>query len=111
LKGRARDLRRDATPCERKLWYEFLSNHPEKFSRQKPLGTFIADFYCAGKQLVIEIDGDSHFTEAGERYDKTRTASLASRSLRVIRFTNSEVMHEFEAVCQRIDEALQGSGK
>ena len=111
LKARAQRLRRDPTAPERKLWYEFLSSHPEKFTRQKPLGTYIADFYCARKQLVIELDGDSHFTEGGERYDRTRTAMLAALSLRVLRFTNAEVMHQFEAVCQKIDEALQGSGK
>ena len=109
LKSRARSLRRDPTAPERKLWYEFLSGHSEKFTRQKPLGTYVADFYCARKQLVVEIDGDSHFTEIGQGYDETRTASLANLSLRVLRFTNAEVMHEFEAVCQRIEEALNAA--
>jgi very-short-patch-repair endonuclease len=109
LKPRARQLRRDPTPPERKLWYEFLSAHRDKFTRQKPLGPYIADFYCAEKQLVIEIDGDTHFTEAGERRDATRTSLLACRSLRVLRFTNAEVMQQFEAVCQRIEEALQSA--
>jgi very-short-patch-repair endonuclease len=111
LKARAQRLRRDPTAPERRLWYEFLSGHAAKFTRQKPLGTYIADFYCAEEQLVIEIDGDSHFTEGGERYDKIRTATMAALSLRVLRFTNAEVMHEFEAVCQKIDEALKASSR
>ena len=55
LKLRARDLRRDPTPAERKLWFEFLSTHFEKFTRQKPLGRYVADFYCARHRLVIEL--------------------------------------------------------
>ena len=108
LKARAQRLRRDGTPAERKLWYEFLSGHPDKFTRQKPLGRYIADFYCAGKQLVIELDGDSHFTDEGERRDAARTSALAALSLRVLRFTNAEVMNQFEAVCDRIKQVLRG---
>jgi very-short-patch-repair endonuclease len=99
LKSRARSLRTNATPAERKLWYEFLSGLPQKFSRQKPLGRYVADFYCSRLRLVIEVDGDSHFTEGAERYDGLRTADLQARGLRVLRFTNAEVMQDFEAVC------------
>ncbi len=107
LKPRARRLRRDPTPAERKLWYELLSSRQEKFTRQKPLGQYIADFYCAQKRLVIELDGDTHFTDRGRRYDKTRTQALALEGIRIIRFTNAEVMAQFEAVCGRIEEALK----
>ena len=106
LKSRARELRREQTPAERKLWFEFLSAHPEKFTRQKPLGPYVADFYCARYRLVIELDGDSHFTDASERYDLARTQHLASLQIAVVRFTNAEVMGEFEAVCARIGQAL-----
>ena len=102
----SRTLRREATPAERKLWFEFLSYLPEKFTRQKPLGTYIADFYCSSARLVIEIDGDSHFTANGEAYDAQRTAVLAGLNVRVIRFTNLEVREQFEAVCMRIQKAL-----
>lgn len=108
LTARARNLRSDPTPAERKLWFEFLSSHPIKFTRQKPLGRYIADFYCAKLQLVIELDGDTHFTDRGEGYDRRRTASLESERIRVLRFTNKEVMEQFEAVCQRIEEVLNG---
>lgn len=106
LTSRAQILRRDPTPAERKLWYEFLSTHPEKFTRQKPLGSYIADFYCAQKRLVIELDGDTHFTEGGDAYDRQRTAVLGFRSIRVVRFTNAEVLRQFEAVCAQIEQAL-----
>ena len=106
LKARARSLRSNATPAERKLWYEFLSGLPEKFSRQKPLGSYIADFYCSRVRLVIEVDGDSHFYERGENYDAFRTAELESRGLKVLRFTNADVMQEFATVCEVIQRAL-----
>jgi very-short-patch-repair endonuclease len=99
-------LRRELTPAERKLWFEFLSTHPEKFSRQKPLLRYIADFYCARARLAIELDGDSHFIAAGQRYDEQRAADLASLGIRIVRFTNLEVKAQFESVCARIDEAL-----
>jgi len=106
LKMPSRTLRRDATPAERKLWYEFLSYLPEKFTRQKPLGSYVADFYCSRARLVIEIDGDSHFTPGAEANDAQRTAVLAGLGVRVIRFTNLEVREQFEAVCMRIQKAL-----
>jgi very-short-patch-repair endonuclease len=62
LTGRARALRRDPTPAERKLWFDFLRTHRLKFTRQKPLRCYVADFYCAQKKVVIELDGDSHYT-------------------------------------------------
>jgi len=106
LKPRARSLRSNATPAERKLWYEFLSGVPEKFTRQKPLGRYVADFYCSRLRLVIEVDGDSHFNERGESHDLLRTAELQSRGLEVLRFTNAEVMQEFATVCEAILRAL-----
>ena len=106
LKHSSRTLRRDSTPAERKLWFEFLSHLPEKFTRQKPLGSYIADFYCSRLRLVIEIDGDSHFTARGEAHHAERAAALAAFDLTVIRFTNVEVREQFEAVCSRIEKVL-----
>jgi very-short-patch-repair endonuclease len=109
LKTRARTLRRDPTPAERKLWFDFLATHPAKFTRQKPLGRYIADFYCARIRLVVELDGDSHFIERAEKYDEHRTEELAMLGVQVIRFTNTDVMQNFEAVCQRIEQVLYES--
>ena len=78
-----------------------------KFTRQKPLGRYIADFYCASRLLVIELDGDSHYDERGQRYDESRTAELAGLGIRVLRLTNPEVMQTFEGVCAKIQDALE----
>jgi very-short-patch-repair endonuclease len=107
LRPRARSLRRDPTPAERKLWYEFLRDLPEKFTRQKPLGTYIADFYCSAHRLVVELDGDSHYQPSALAYDTLRTDALARAGARVIRFTNEDVMERFEAVCLEISAALE----
>lgn len=77
-----------------------------RWHRQKPLGDYVADFYCAGRQLVIEIDGDSHYVNRGPRYDRRRTAALEATGIHVLRFTNLDVMQNFESVCQRIVEVM-----
>ncbi|MEA3195176.1 MAG: hypothetical protein QOD26_3509 [Betaproteobacteria bacterium] len=107
LTGKSRSLRRDPTPAERKLWFEFLREQPEKFTRQKPLGRYIADFYCSAQKLVVEVDGDSHFLDDGGR-DSARTAALRALGVRVVRFTNADVMQRFEGVCMEISRALRG---
>mgnify|MGYP005755516495 CR=1 FL=1 len=58
---RAKELRKNMTPWERKLWYEFLRNYPLRFQRQKAVGDYIADFYCAKAGLVVELDGGGHY--------------------------------------------------
>lgn len=105
LKPRSQALRRDPSPAELKLWFEFLRDLPCEFTRQEPLGRYIADFYCASRQLVIEVDEDNH-TDFGQRYDEARTAWLELEGICVVRVTNLEVMQEFDGVCQRILNAL-----
>ena len=107
LKSNAQSLRRDPTPAERKLWFEFLRDLPVRFTRQKPLGHYIADFYCSSCRLVVEVDGDTHFTGPGETYDAVRTVALEAEGIRVIRVSNLDVMENFEGVCQKIQDALQ----
>ena len=70
----ARMLRKNMTKEEKHLWYDFLRTYPVRFSRQKVLGKYIADFYCAEAKLVIELDGSGHYTEEGKQYDEERTA-------------------------------------
>jgi very-short-patch-repair endonuclease len=107
LTRKSRSLRRDPTPAEKKLWFEFLRGQPEKFTRQKPLGRYIVDFYCSAHRLVIEVDGDSHFVDGGRR-DAGRTAELQALGVQVVRFTNEDVMQGFEGVCMEIEKALRG---
>lgn len=104
---RARDLRTNATRAERRLWYEFLRKHTLVWHRQKPLDNYIADFYCSIARLVIEIDGDSHYVPDAAEYDTNRTHILEGLGLRVIRFTNTDVLCNIEGVCRKIEEVLQ----
>ena len=77
-----------------------------RFTRQKPLGRYIADFYCASRLLVIELDGDSHYNKRAQRYDESRTAALQEEGIRVLRVANSDVMQNFEGVCAMILRVL-----
>jgi very-short-patch-repair endonuclease len=106
LQGRAREMRRAMTPAEKKLWYQFLRNAPVRFRRQRPAGWYILDFYCPEKKLVIEVDGAQHYTKEGLEYDQIRTDYLESCDLKVIRFTNREVMTNLAGVSQNILEVL-----
>jgi very-short-patch-repair endonuclease len=102
----AREMRHAPTPAERKLWYDFLRGLPFRVRRQCPIAGYIPDFYIHKFQLVIEVDGESHFTPEALIYDAERTMVLGSMGLRVIRFTNHEVLHQFEAVCEDIQQVL-----
>ncbi len=71
------------------------------------MGDYIVDFYCASHRLVVEIDGDSHFTETGANRDGVRHAALKHLGLNVLRFTNEDVTQRFEAVCLEIGALLE----
>lgn len=105
----AKILRRNATKQEKHLWYDFLSNYPIRFQRQKAIADFIVDFYCHKAKLVIEIDGSQHGTEEGIEQDEYRTAILEEHGLRIIRFTNQQIDKKFRVVCERIVDAVQAS--
>ena len=105
----AKALRKDATPQEKHLWYDFLSGYPVRFQRQKAIDRFIADFYCHQAQLIVEIDGSGHYTLEGERQDAFRTEVLEDYGLTVIRFTNRQVDENFEGVCAYIDMVVRNS--
>ena len=64
----AKQLRKEMTKEERHLWYDFLRSYPVRFSRQKVLGKYIADFYCAEAKLVIELDGSQHYEDRPHRF-------------------------------------------
>ena len=106
LVARAKELRKNMTLAEKRLWYSYLKNFKFKVLRQRPIDHFIVDFYCPSLKLVIEIDGDTHFTDEGKAYDKERTARLESYGLKVIRFTNSQVLRNFDAVCEQLNLSI-----
>ncbi|MES2766551.1 MAG: endonuclease domain-containing protein [Bacteroidota bacterium] len=109
LVERAKELRKNMTKAERKLWYEFLKNHKFVFLRQRPIDNFILDFYCSELNLAIEVDGDSHYSTDAIEYDNYRTDILKGYDITVLRFTNDDVLKNFDGVCQRIDEFLKTS--
>ncbi len=102
----AQRLRRDMTKEERHLWYDFLRQLPVTFNRQKVLGPYIVDFYCAKAKLVIELDGSQHYEETGVATDRERDAWLSGLGLRVLRYANAEVDRSFNAVCEDIMKYL-----
>ena len=105
----ARALRKNATPQENHLWYDFLSNYEIRFQRQKAIDNFIANFYCHKAKLIIEIDGSQHYTEEGRKEDEFRTETLEGYGLKVIRFTNRQINTNFHGVCTYIDTVVKAS--
>ena len=103
----AKALRKNMTPQEKYLWYDFLKDYPVRFQRQKVIKSFIADFYCHEAKLIIEIDGSQHYTEQGLAYDEERTGLLKEFDLKVIRFSSYDVNTNFEGVCTEIDETVK----
>ncbi len=105
----AKQLRREMTKEERHLWYDFLRSYPVRFSRQKVLGKYIADFYSAEAKLVIELDGSQHYEDGNMEKDTERTTFLEGYGLTVIRIPNNEVSRNFRGVCAYIDVAVKQS--
>ena len=105
----ARELRKNMTPQERDLWYQYLRHHPMKFTRQKVLGKYIADFYCASAKLVIELDGSQHYEHKGLEADRERTQFLRQYGIRVLRIPNNAVSQNLRGVCDYIDAVLNGT--
>ena len=103
----AKALRKNMTPWERKLWYEFLRSYPVRFQRQKAIGNYIVDFYCAKAGLVIELDGGGHYTTEQAEKDHLRTTELESMKLKVIRICNLDIDRNFRGVCEYIDLAIK----
>ena len=107
LNSAAKELRRNMTPEERHLWYDFLKDYPIQFNRQKVIGEYIADFYCKKANLVIEIDGAQHFEHENAEYDKKRTEYLKSVGIEVIRFLNKDIKYNFTNTCKYIDKIIK----
>jgi very-short-patch-repair endonuclease len=101
-------LRRNLTLAELLLWKK-LRDRKEfniKFRKQHPINIFIVDFYCHKYRLVIEIDGEIHNDEETSEYDLGRTAELNKYGIRVIRFTNDQIIFNMDLVLERIHEEI-----
>jgi very-short-patch-repair endonuclease len=105
----ARELRANATECERRLWAllrrkQFLTT---RFRRQQPIGPYIADFYCSAAKLIVELDGSQHGADEKVAYDARRTAWLEQQGYLVLRFSNEEFLKHREAVLEGIERAVR----
>lgn len=105
----AKNLRKNMTPWERKLWYLFLKSYHLKFYKQRPIGQYIVDFVCPSKKLIVELDGSQHYKSAEMQYDEERTRYLTQQGYIVVRYTNYEIDNCFIAVCEDIDQKIKNN--
>ncbi|MBE5760923.1 MAG: endonuclease domain-containing protein [Clostridiales bacterium] len=98
----SRNLRKQMTEEESKLWYTFFKNIPQTVNRQKVIGRYIVDFYCADSKLVIELDGEQHYVGEGKLKDEKRDAYLNSLGIKVLRYSNYELKKHYKDVCEDI---------
>ncbi|MCK5412772.1 MAG: endonuclease domain-containing protein [Candidatus Pacebacteria bacterium] len=108
LTKKARENRKNPTKAEKKIWYEVLKNkefNSYKFIRQKPLDNFIVDFYCSELLFAIEIDGDSHLEQID--YDKSRTKKLNQFGIKIVRYTNFEILDNIEGVYDDLKKRVE----
>lgn len=103
----AKELHRNATPWEKKLWFYFLKDYNVRFQRQKVIDNFIVDFYCHKAKLVIELDGGGHYFEQQMDYDENRTEILEKNNLKVLRFANIDIDEKFYEVRSLIDREVK----
>jgi very-short-patch-repair endonuclease len=103
-------LRNNLTTPEQKLWARIRNKQlGTRFRRQYGIGCYVVDFYCPELALVIELDGNSHYEEGAQEYDQVRDAFMESLGLRVLRFTNLDVMNNIDGVlvgiCKFVEKA------
>lgn len=111
LLRRSRELRREQTDAEQLLWRLLRSRQiaGAKFRRQHALGPYILDFLCAEQRLAVELDGDQHAQPEQARHDAERTRFLERHGLRVLRFSNREVLQDTEVVLRQLYTVLTGN--
>ncbi|MBR2488869.1 MAG: endonuclease domain-containing protein [Clostridia bacterium] len=109
LTPNAKTLRKNMTKEERHLWYDFLKSLPITFNRQKVIGNYIVDFYCAKAKIVIELDGSQHYETSGQKSDKKRDEYLNNLGITVFRYSNLDINRNFRGVCLDILSYLSTS--
>lgn len=109
LKQLSRQLRGNMTDAEGHLWAKIRMKQLKgyHFYRQKPIGDYIVDFYCPKVKLVIEVDDSQHFSDETTEYDRIRDEHIRSLGLRVLRFTNTEVLTNIEGVIESIIGSME----
>jgi very-short-patch-repair endonuclease len=106
LKPYTKKLRKEMTKEEVKLWGRYLKDLPITVNRQKSIGKYIVDFYCAKEKIVIEVDGSQHYEDEGKATDEERDRYLFSMGIRVVRVPNREVNTNFRGVCDSLYQLL-----
>ena len=96
LVDRARNMRKEPTEEENKLWHLYLKKIRPRFTRQKIIGSYIVDFYCPKLKIVIEIDGVQHYLEENTDYEKRRETYLQNEGYKLLRFYNSDINKELK---------------
>lgn len=107
LTGISKVLRKNMTKEEKRLWYDFLKNLPHTVNRQKVIGDYVVDFYCGNAKIVIELDGSQHLTTIGRATDQKRDAYLNRLGITVLRYSNLDILENFEGVCADILRQLE----
>ncbi len=107
----ARDLRNICAPAKKRLWH-FLRAEKlgVKFRRQATIGAYVVDFVCFPRRLIVELDGPQRVEKKGKEHDARRTAWLASRGFRVMRFRNQELDEDIRQVVEEIRRAVGEGG-
>ncbi|WP_026527917.1 endonuclease domain-containing protein [Butyrivibrio sp. VCD2006] len=106
LKKYSQSLRKNMTKEERHLWYDFLKTLPLTINRQKSIGPYILDFYCAKTKTGIELDGSQHFESSGIQSDKERDQYFKELGIQILRYSNLDINKNFDAVCEDIARKL-----
>ena len=112
LEQRRRDLRNNGTSAEATLWRSLQRKQlgGRKFRRQHSIENYIVDFYCFAEKLVVELDGDYHYSEYGIDQDQRRDERLNRLGIKVLRFENDEVFWDLEGVLERIAQEFTSPG-
>ena len=101
-KKNAKLLRKNMTAEERRLWYDYLKGCPYTFYRQYVVLDYILDFFCPSARLAVELDGSQHYEPEKMLADTRRTAELNTYGIEVLRYTNTDIKHHFNVVCEDI---------
>ena len=105
----AKTLRKNMTKEERHLWYDFLKLLPVTVNRQKVIGDYIVDFYCAEAKIVIELDGSQHYQDNEKKKDEQRDTFLENLGYKVLRYSNLDIQRNFRGVCMDVLKHLPTS--
>jgi len=108
LKPLSRELRSNMTDAERRLWSKVRGKQLKgcQFYRQRTIGSYITDFYCPAAKLVVEVDGSQHYSQEGAEADRRRDEYMTSQGLKVLRFSDLDVLRNVDGVVEAISQAM-----